>query len=133
MPGWTRGRLKTLIFLALMVVLLVALASLIYFGAGPRQPEGADIVSRGAGAGALLDLAALGTAGSWGTFSRRSSGGEEIPGRHRALAVGLLHDLKYLWGLEAELLGRDDQPRFQPTPKGEDGSRDSRQGSRASR
>jgi hypothetical protein len=42
--AWTEGRLKSLIFLALLVVALAILASLLYFGAGQRVPEGAQVV-----------------------------------------------------------------------------------------
>ena len=44
MPAWTERRLKSLIFVALLVVALVVLASLLYFRAGQRIPEGAEIV-----------------------------------------------------------------------------------------
>jgi hypothetical protein len=44
MPAFTRGRLKTLIFLALLVAVLAVLASLLYFRAGPKTPEGAEVV-----------------------------------------------------------------------------------------
>lgn len=46
MPAWARGRLKLLIFLSLLVVALVVLASLLYFRAGPRVPRDADVVGR---------------------------------------------------------------------------------------
>jgi len=44
MPAFTRGRLKTLVFLALLVAVLAVLASLVYFRAGPKTPEGAEVV-----------------------------------------------------------------------------------------
>lgn len=47
MPTWTRGRLRTLVFLALLAALLAVVLSLLYFRAGPRIPEGADIVREG--------------------------------------------------------------------------------------
>lgn len=109
MPAWTRGRLRTLIFLALLVVLLVVLASLIYFRAGPRAPEGADIVSGSGRAGTLVALAALGAAGGSRAVPRRRGLPKGRLTRHRAWAIGLLHDLKYLWALEAGLPGRGNE------------------------
>jgi hypothetical protein len=44
MPAFTRGHLKTLIFLVLLVAVLAVLASLVYFRAGPKTPEGAEVV-----------------------------------------------------------------------------------------
>lgn len=79
MPAWTEGRLKTLIFVALLVVALAVLASLLYFRAGRRVPEGAEIV--------------LGH--GWT---------ERGPG-HRQRAVDLLEDLRSLWELDDLILG----------------------------
>ena len=47
MPAWTRGRVRVLILVGLLVTTLLVLASLIYFRAGPRVPEGADTVRSG--------------------------------------------------------------------------------------
>lgn len=47
MPALTRRRRRTLVLLALGVAVLVAIASLLHFRAGPRAPEGADVVVGG--------------------------------------------------------------------------------------
>ncbi len=44
MPAWARGRVKLLIFLSLLVAIVAVLASLLYFRAGPRAPQDADVV-----------------------------------------------------------------------------------------
>lgn len=44
MPTWTKGRLRLLIFISLLVATALAAASFVYFRAGPRVPEGADVV-----------------------------------------------------------------------------------------
>jgi hypothetical protein len=43
-PTWTRGRVRAVILIGLVVTTLLVLASLIYFRAGPRVPEGSDTV-----------------------------------------------------------------------------------------
>ncbi|RJQ05462.1 MAG: hypothetical protein C4551_09475 [Bacillota bacterium] len=52
MPTWTASRLKLLIFVSLLIVALVVLASVLYLRTAPDIPEGADVVvDRGAGSG----------------------------------------------------------------------------------
>ncbi|HCJ09702.1 MAG TPA: hypothetical protein DHW14_00850 [Clostridiales bacterium] len=82
MWAWTEGRLKTLIFVALIVVAAALVASLVFLRAQSHPPEGADVVVAEEGR----------TQGSQG---------------YRARARDILRDLRSLWDLEDHLLNRD--------------------------
>ncbi|HCW50507.1 MAG TPA: hypothetical protein DGR79_00335 [Clostridiales bacterium] len=79
MWAWTEGRLKTLIFVALIAVVAALVASLVFLRAQSHPPEGADVVVAEEG---------------------RTQG-------YRARAVDILRDLRSLWDLEDYLLKRD--------------------------
>lgn len=126
-----RSTVRTLVLLTLTVVLLALVVSFFYFRAGRRAPEGAEVVL-----GGLLPLPPLAVdlapvafrrrRGLGGTGRRTGEPGRRTgepglrtgePGvrtgrdRQRAWACSVMADLRYLWGLQAEILGEQEQVR----------------------
>jgi hypothetical protein len=82
MWAWTEGRLKILVFVALIAVAAALVASLVFLRAQSHPPEGADVV-----------MAEEGRAQGYRGY--------------RVRAADILRDLRSLWDLEDYLLKRD--------------------------